>query len=160
MAINYRLIEPKDNEALSRVIKTSLEKLDLALDGTVYTDEATDFMFDGYQKEGSVYFIAEEDGKLLGGSGIAAIPNQEDNHCELQRMFLNEDARGKGIGQALMKKCIAFAKDFGYELVYLETFGDMHSARKLYERSGFKYVEESMGNTGHFSCNIYMTLNL
>ncbi len=160
MAINYRLIEPKDNEALSRVIKTSLEKLDLALDGTVYTDEATDFMFDGYQKEGSVYFIAEEDGKLLGGSGIAAIPNQEDNNCELQRMFLNEDARGKGIGQALMKKCIDFAKDFGYELVYLETFGDMHSARKLYERSGFKYVEESIGNTGHFSCNIYMTLNL
>ena len=160
MSITYRLIEQKDDAALSKVIKTSLEELDYAIDGTVYTDEATDRMSTCYQDEGSIYFIAEENGVLLGGSGIAPIPNQKENYCELQRMFLTAEARGKGIGKTLMEKCIAFAKEAGYSLVYIETFEHMPQARKLYERSGFKYVENSIGDTGHFSCNIYMTLSL
>lgn len=158
MAVRYRLIQESDNSALSKVIKTSLEQMGLALDGTVYTDLATDYMFGCYQDEGSIYFIAEQDGVLLGGSGIAPIPHQKGNYCELQRMFLTEEARGKGIGAALMEKCLDFAKEHGYEMVYIETFENMHAARKLYERSGFEYSEERLGDTGHFSCNVFMNL--
>ncbi|MFT4603201.1 MAG: putative acetyltransferase [Arenicella sp.] len=160
MEITYRLIKESDNAGLSKVIKETLEALDLALDGTVYTDKATDFMFNAYQELGSIYLIAEQDGQILGGSGIAPIPNQVKNYCELQRMFLNEEARGKGIGQALMLMCLEFAKKYGYELVYLETFASMDAARKLYERSGFEYIPESLGDTGHFSCDSFMTLTL
>ena len=158
MDITYRLIEEKDNSALSNVIKRSLEELNLALDGTVYTDKATDHMYDGYQSDGSIYFIAEQDGVLLGGSGIAPIPDQTANYCELQRMFLTSSSRGQGIGQALMDKCVAFAREAGYEMIYIETFENMHDARKLYERSGFKYSDQRLGNTGHFSCDVFMNL--
>lgn len=156
MEVTYRLIEEKDNAALSNVIKRSLEELDLALDGTVYTDEATDYMFDGYQSEGSIYFIAEQNGQVLGGSGIAPIPDQKENYCELQRMFLTSSARGLGIGQTLMNKCLDFAREAGYKMVYIETFENMYDARKLYERSGFKYSDQRLGNTGHFSCDVFM----
>jgi putative acetyltransferase len=160
VSIKYRLIEQKDDAALAKVIKTALEELDCAKEGTVYTDEATDHMSTCYQDEGSIYFIAEEDGVLIGGSGIAPIPNQKENYCELQRMFLSSKARGKGIGKALMDKCLSFAKDSGYDLVYLETFTGMPQAKRLYERSGFEYVNYGLGDTGHFSCDLKMVLLL
>lgn len=160
MDYRLRLIKPTDDPILSSIIKSSLEDLDCALEGTVYTDEATDHMSDGYQVEGTIYYIAESDGRVIGGSGIAPIPNQDNNYCELQRMFLTKEARGLGIGKALMDKCIAFAKDYGYSLVYIETFETMHAAQKLYKRSGFEYIDHGLGDTGHFSCDIKMTLEL
>jgi putative acetyltransferase len=161
--MNYqiRLITQEDNKALSDVIKRTLEEIGCAMDGTVYTDEATDHMYDGYQDDRSVYYIAEsEEGEVLGGSGIAPIPNQENNYCELQRMFLSTNARGLGIGTALMSKCIDFAKEAKYDLIYLETFDEMHDARKLYQRSGFEYVDYALGDTGHFSCEVKMIMPL
>ena len=160
MTYNIRLIQEKDNAALSKVIKTSLEELGYAIPGTVYTDQATDYMFSCYQTPSSRYFIAEIDGKLVGGSGIAAIPNQKENYCELQRMFLTKESRGLGIGKALMEKCISFAKEAGYTLIYIETFKGMAEARRLYEKSGFKYIDGPLGETGHFSCDIHMSLAL
>lgn len=155
-----RKIEKRDNAALSKIIKKSLEDLGYAIPGTVYTDEATDHLFDGFQTEDSVYYVVEADGVLLGGSGIGKIPNQSENYCELMRMFLSKDARGLGIGAALMKFCIDFAKQQAFDLIYLETFEHMPAARKLYERSGFKYVDYTLGDTGHFSCDVKMVLPL
>lgn len=160
MEFHIRKIEQKDNAALARIIRTSLEDLGYAIPGTVYTDEATNHLYDGFQSEKSVYYVAESKGVLLGGSGIGPIPNQNENYCELMRMFLSKDARGLGIGSALMKKCIDFAKEQQFDLVYIETFEHMPAARKLYERTGFKYVDYSLGDTGHFSCDVKMVLPL
>ena len=160
MEFTLRLIEKKDNAALSKIIKSSLEDLGYAIEGTVYTDAATGTMFQNYQADKTVYYIAEYQGKVLGGSGIAPIPNQEKNYCELQRMFLTKDARGLGIGKALMERCIEFAQNAHFELIYIETFEHMPAARKLYERSGFQYIDGPLGDTGHFSCDIHMSLLL
>ena len=51
MKYSIRTIEPQDNKALSRIIKTSLEDLGYAIPGTVYTDEATNHLYDGFQSE-------------------------------------------------------------------------------------------------------------
>ena len=59
-----------------------------------------------------------------------------------------------------MELCLSFAKECDYDLVYIETFENMPQARKLYERTGFKYVDFSLGDTGHFSCDVKMILNL
>ena len=150
-----RPIEKKDNAALANVIRTSLEELNYALDGTVYTDPNTDRMYECYQTEKTAYWIAEFNGKVIGGSGIGEVKGDEAV-CELQRMFLTAETRGKGIGQALMSKCIGFARTAGYKRIYLETFPNLHAARKLYERSGFEYIDHPMGDTGHFSCDVYM----
>ena len=69
-------------------------------------------------------------------------------------------ARGKGIGAALMQKCLDFAKQAGYELVYIETFENMYEAIKLYERSAFGYIDGPLGQTGHVSCDRVMLKKL
>jgi putative acetyltransferase len=158
--ITIREIEPKDNQALANVIRTVLTQQGNDVDGTVFTDEATDKMYDGYQTEKSVYYIVEIDGEVMGGCGVAQLSGESENVCELQRLFLLKEARGKGIGQTLMTKCISFAKSKGYELMYLETFPNMIEALNLYKKNGFKLIDSPMGNTGHFYCTTRMTLNL
>jgi len=149
-------MKESDNAALAEVIKTCLEEQGNNKAGTIYADPLLYKMFSGYQTSDSVYYIAVENGELLGGSGIARIPNQDKNQCELQRMFLSKKARGKGIGASLMKKCLDFAKEANYDLVYIETFANMHEAIKLYERSGFEYINGAIGDTGHFSCDKFL----
>lgn len=160
MSLAYRLITESDNEALAQVIRRALEEQGNNKQGTIYTDPLLLNMSSGYQTKNSIYYVVLENNKLIGGCGIAPIPNQKNNYCELQRMFINKEARGKGIGAELMRLCLDFAKKAGYDLVYIETFDNMHEAIKLYERSGFNYIDSAMGNTGHFSCDVYMTKSL
>lgn len=156
MTYEIRKIVPQDNGPLAAVIKKALEDQGNNKPGTIYYDPLLYDMYSGYQTSDSVYYVVIENGELQGGCGIARIPNQPNNYCELQRMFLKKEARGKGIGSALMERCLNFAKQAGYDLVYIETFGNMTEAIKLYERSGFVYHDQAMGDTGHFSCNVYM----
>ena len=160
MTYIVRTIEESDNAALADVIKKALEEQGNHKPGTIYHDPQLYQMSRGYQTHDSVYYVVIENNELLGGCGIARIPDQPENYCELQRMFLKKEARGKGIGTALMQKCLTFAKETGYELVYIETFANMHEAIKLYKRSGFEFIDHSMGNTGHFSCDRFLVKKL
>ncbi len=159
MSLIYRIIEKKDNEALSKVIKSTLEEQGNNVDGTVYTDDATDRMSTCYKSPKSTYYVAEEDGILLGGSGISMVDGHPET-AELQRMFLSTKGRGRGIGSELMKLCLDFAKGAGYKQIYLETFDNMKPAIKLYEKTGFKPINQRMGDTGHFYCSKLMLLEL
>ncbi len=51
-------------------------------------------------------------------------------------------------------------KEFGFEQCYLETLPYMEGARKLYRKVGFKDLEAPMGDTGHYSCNLWMLKDL
>ncbi|MBL7898905.1 MAG: GNAT family N-acetyltransferase [Crocinitomicaceae bacterium] len=170
MALVYRTIVPSDDPALAEVIKKSLEEQGNNKPGTIYADPQLYKMSSGYTTADSIYYVVYDGEELLGGCGIARITclscppdrqaNQKENYCELQRMFLKKEARGKGIGAELMRLCVDFAKKAGYNLVYIETFCNMTEAIKLYERSGFEYIDGPLGNTGHFSCDKFLVKRL
>lgn len=145
---------------MANIIRRSLEEFDIDLQGTVYVDPYLDDMYSHFTVPHKVYFIASEDGRVLGGSGIAPLDDINMEICELQRMFVHKEARGKGIGQLLMDKCLLAAKEMGFKQCYLETFADMHKAIALYERNDFKYLDAPMGNTGHFACKTWMLKDL
>lgn len=159
MKTQIRLIQKKDNKALANVIRTVLEEQGNNVDGTVYTDSATDNMFDGYQSLETIYYVVLIDGVLVGGCGIGIL-DIENSICELQRLFLLKTARGYGIGQRLMDLCIEFARDLKCKGVYLETFPNMIEALGLYSKNGFKLINEPLGETGHFYCTTRMLLEL
>jgi len=155
-----RKIQSKDNKELAQVIRTVLTEQGNNVDGTVFTDSATDKMFSGYQTENSNYYVAVKDGKVIGGCGVAQLKGENDLCCELQRLFLLKEVRGIGIGYELMSLCLKFAKEKKYQLMYLETFPNMIEAIGLYEKVGFKLINHAMGNTGHFYCTTRMILDL
>jgi putative acetyltransferase len=156
----FRTLLPKDNEGLAQIIRSSIEELKLPLEGTAHSDPTTDNLFSLFQQPGSGYLVLELEGKLMGGCGIfpsSGLPNQ---HAELVRFFLHADARGKGYGKLLMQACEKMALELGYTHLYLESFPDMEAAIHLYEKFGYQRLSQSLGNTGHFSCNVWMLKQL
>ncbi|MEZ5016201.1 MAG: GNAT family N-acetyltransferase [Flavipsychrobacter sp.] len=153
-------IQPEHNQSLYNIIRNSLLEFDIDLNGTVYVDPYLDNMHGHFNVPHKVYYVAVEDGKVLGGSGIAPLDDTNTEVCELQRMFLTKEARGKGVGKQLMETCLKEAKKRGFKQCYLETFEEMQQAIKLYERTGFRHIDHAMGNTGHFACQTRMVIDL
>lgn len=159
--ITIRTIEEKDNAAIAAVIRKTLEEFSANHPGTVYYDASTDMLFQLFQQTPrSVYFIAEKDGQVLGGGGIFPSPGLPDDTCELVKMYLLPQVRGVGLGKKIIQQCIAFAKENGYQSIYLETMPELKQALKTYEKFGFEYIDHPMGATGHYGCELWMLGNV
>jgi len=87
--------------------------------------------------EGRLY-LAYIDDEL---AGCIAMRKLTDGICEMKRLFLRENARGHGIGVALIEKVIADARAIGYERMRLDTYpAKMGKAVGLYETHGFHEI--------------------
>ncbi|MFY0603345.1 MAG: N-acetyltransferase [Flavobacteriaceae bacterium] len=155
-----REIKPTDNDQIASVIRSVFVEFGVPKVGTAYEDKALDNMFNTYLKDTSVYFVIEYHGKIIGGGGIAQLDNFEGKTCELQKMYFLPEARGRGLGAKMIEKCLLNAKELGFEQCYLETMPYMNAAKKLYQRNGFNFIDGPMGNTGHYSCNVWMIKKL
>jgi putative acetyltransferase len=139
----------------------TLVEFGAARPGTVYYDATTNILFQVFtQTPRSIYFVAECDGKLVGGGDIFPSPGLSEGTCELVKMYLLPEARGIGLGKKLIQKCIDFAEEAGYTTIYLETMPELKQAMKTYEKFGFEYLDGPMGNTGHDGCEMWMLRNL
>lgn len=163
MSINsytIREIQFNDNQNLAKVIREILIEFGVPKVGTAYEDIALDKMYETYNSNKSCYFVITNGQKILGGAGIMQLQNSEENICELQKMYFSTEARGKNLGSKMMEICLLKAREFGYEKCYLETLPYMEDARKLYKKVGFKSLNSPMGDTGHYSCTMWMLKNL
>ena len=159
---NYilREIEKKDNHQIATVIRDVLIEFGAPKVGTAYEDKALDDMFEAYNKPSSGYYVIELDGKIIGGAGFAQLESYDGNICEFQKMYFLPEARGLGLGSKMITDCLLQAKAFGFEQCYLETMPYMESAKALYTKNGFKILDKPVGNTGHYSCNVWMLKDL
>ncbi|WP_405382439.1 GNAT family N-acetyltransferase [Maribacter sp. LLG6340-A2] len=155
-----REIKKEDNAKVAKVVRQVLIDLGVPKVGTAYEDPSLDQMYQHYDRPKATYFVVEEKGAILGCAGIAQLDNYEGNVCELQKMYFLESARGKGIGHKMISVCLERAKAYGFESCYLETMPYMEAAQKLYKKMGFKYIDARMGDTGHYSCPVFMLKNL
>lgn len=155
-----RSIEEKDNLVLATIVRNALSEFGANKPGTVFFDPTTDALYQLFRAEGSFYFVAEENGIVLGGGGIYPTEGLPEKTCELVKMYLHKDARGKGLGRLLIQHCLDWAKQNAYEQVYLETMPELRQALKVYELFGFHYLDGPMGNSGHFGCDRWMLKKL
>ena len=158
--IHIRTIIPSDNPAIASVIRNTLTEFGAAKPGTAYYDTATDDMYSSFQAPGSRYHVGLIDGHIAGGGGIYPSAGLPQGVCELVKMYLAPEARGKGLGRQLIQQSLSFARDYGYEQVYIETMPELQKAMAIYEKFGFHYLDAPMGNTGHYGCSIWMLSKL
>lgn len=158
--LKIRPIEKKDNGRIASIIRSILDDFGVPKVGTAYADKALNDMYATYNNERSCYYVVEDDGILLGGAGIAQLENYNGPVCELQKMYFLPEARGRGVGSEMMRLCLNKAREFGYQQCYIETMPYMIAAQKLYERSGFVYIDGPIGDTGHYACQTHMLKKL
>jgi carbonic anhydrase len=96
---------------------------------------------------------AKPDGRLLLAgyddelAGCVALRKLSESTCEMKRLFLRENFRGKGIGRLLIETIIKHAKEIGYERMLLDTLPPkMNDAIALYQRMGFKEIASYYDN--------------
>ena len=155
-----RKIVSSDNSRMAEIIRVSLSEFNAAKPGTVYFDETTDALSELFKQRRSSYFIIEIDHEIAGGAGFFPTKGLDDATCELVKMYISKKFRGKGYGQTLLEKCISEAKKTGYENMYLESLPELKNAIAMYEKNGFKYINHSLGNSGHNGCDIWMIKKL
>jgi ribosomal protein S18 acetylase RimI-like enzyme len=71
--------------------------------------------------------------------GLKALSEVDDPDAATVRMLgVATEARGRGMGEALMRECIDRARQSGPKRVRLDTRTSMTTAQRLYERLGFR----------------------
>lgn len=159
-SIVIREIELQDNTQLEQVIRACFHEFNIPLEGTAYSDPETPRMFESYQNSNDVYYVIESNGEILGGGGVKPLKNFENEICEIQKMYVSPKVRGKGYGRKLFEKCLEAAKKLGYKQSYLESASQLKAAIHIYESYGFKHLDSELGNTGHYSCGVWMIKDL
>ena len=160
MDIEIRTIQPTDNKALAIIVRNTLAEFGANRPGTVFFDPSTDSLFEVFQTPRSIYYVAVDKDKLVGGAGIFPSNGLPEGVCELVKMYLVPEARGIGLGKTLIDKSLSYAREAGYRRVYLETMPELKQALKVYEKFGFRYLEGPMGNSGHTGCSLWMLKTL
>lgn len=159
MEYTIREIRPRDNPGVERVIRTCLTEFGGNREGTAWCDPDLGRFSEVYTGPGRKYWVAlDETGAVVGGAGIGPLAGAE-GVCELQKMYCLPAARGTGTAHRLMELCLEYARGI-YQTCYLETFGNMHAARKFYAKHGFTRLDAPMGGTGHFSCDVWLAKGL
>jgi GNAT superfamily N-acetyltransferase len=82
--------------------------------------------------------------RVEGGIAIDGIKATTDG-AHLRWFILSPEAQSRGIGNRLMQEATSFCKKKNYRRVYLWTFEGLHAARHLYEKFGFKLVQQFEG---------------
>lgn len=148
-----RLLQPADNAAIERVIRDCLIEFGGNREGLAWEDESLGHLSDYYQLPKRAYWVVEQEGRIVGGCGIAEFADQK-GVCELQKMYLLEEARGTGIAEQLLYTCLTFAKGH-YDQCYLETLQNMHAANRFYAKHGFTALDTPLAGSEHFACDAW-----
>ncbi|NUT22447.1 MAG: GNAT family N-acetyltransferase [Hamadaea sp.] len=83
-------------------------------------------------------WIAEVDGRR---AGCVFCVRKDEQTAQLRILLVDPIARGRGVGQRLVRRCIEFARSAGYTRMMLWTNDPLVAARKIYLAEGFALVE-------------------
>lgn len=138
---NYTLVSARntDSKEIKDVIYSILNEYGLKED-----EDKTDSDLNNIQKsytDNNGFF-----GKILLNNtivGTIGLFKLDDVTCELRKMYLLKEHRGKGLGKILMDTIIQKAKEKNYKKIELETASVLQEAIGLYKKYGFREIEKS-----------------
>ena len=92
-----------------------------------------------YNMGNNKLWVAIENGEIIGTTGLIEV---SDNHALLKKIYVKESHRGQGIAQQLLDQCLEYAKQIGYDYVFLETYHRLERAKAFYAKNGFKPYDD------------------
>ena len=145
--MRFREITPADDTALAELIRENLRARQLDIPGTVYYDENLYHLSDFYLADPArrfYYILADEADGVLGGIGLAEFPLRA-GCAELQKLYLADRVKGRGLGYDLIARIEEKARVLGYREMYLETHDNLSAAIHLYQKCAYHEIERPAG---------------
>jgi putative acetyltransferase len=104
-----------------------------------------------YFDNGGTFLVVTDEERVVGSGAIRRLDN---DICELKRMWLLKEYRGRGLGMKMAQMLLDFARSAGYKKVRLDLLNPQKQtqALKLYQQLGF-YVIARYNDT---SCTVFM----
>jgi len=90
-----------------------------------------------------MFVVGYEDAVAVCCGGIKRLP---DGTCEIKKMYVAEQARGRGVARALLIELERCAYELGYAIVRLDTGPRQPRAQRMYERAGYRPIENFNAN--------------
>jgi len=87
------------------------------------------------QPDTTLFVARDEQGAAL---GMGALRRHAGGIGEVKRMYVKDEARGSGVGWAILARIEQLARDEGFTRVVLETGSNFDAARRVYERGAFE----------------------
>jgi molybdate transport system substrate-binding protein len=124
-----------DAEAIRAIVRGVLDEYRLAPDPAGIDRDLDDPLAAYAGRGGMLDAVVDARGCVIGCCGIYPL---DEGACELRKMYLVRQARGKGLGKRLLDRALAFARGRGFERVELETASVLDRAMTLYAAAGFR----------------------
>lgn len=142
-----------DLETLKKLFEEYTSSLGIDLSFQNYEEEMHNLPGKYALPHGRLYIIY--DGLAAGCVGLRSLNRL---HCEMKRLYVRPNFRGKGFGKILAEKVISEAKTEGYTKMYLDTLLSLDTAVKMYKKLGFRetepYYNNPYPNVAYFSMEL------
>lgn len=110
---------------------------------TKVAGEMAEFL-DRFDPGRDLFKLAKVNNEIVGS---ITIDGKNPDSAHLRWFFVGDGLRGLGVGSRLLSTALAFVRSQEFSSVYLTTIDGLDAARHLYEKSGFKLVQEDTGDT-------------
>ena len=146
--MKIRKINIDDLEALRNLsiqtFKETFEEVNTEEDMQKYLDEnlSIEKLKTELENVNSEFYFAENNGEILGYLKLnfkdAQTEKLEENHFEIERIYVSKTFLGQKIGQILFDKAIEIGREKNLEYVWLGVWEENHRAIRFYEKNGFE----------------------
>jgi len=136
MALNFEIVRPENTrvvESARRLFVEYADSLNFSLCFQGFDSEIAQLPGEYVPPLGGL-LLAHYDGAL---AGCVALRKIDDEICEMKRLYLRPEFRGKGIGRKMAIEVIKMAQEIGYAKMRLDTAPAMKEAIALYHSLGF-----------------------
>jgi GNAT superfamily N-acetyltransferase len=153
-----RLANPQDQPQIIALVQTVYQEFNFGWDPEGYHKDL--YSIAHHFQPPNAFWVAEEINQIVGCIGLEVFPtlpgepNQlttyEDQiriataDCELVRLYVSSNQRGKKIGLKLCQTCIAYAQSQNCQAMEIWSDKVLHQAHKLYQSLGAKIVGERL----------------
>jgi putative acetyltransferase len=139
-----RIATNRDIPSIKNVVFLSLKEFGLNPDVKGKDKDLNDIEKSYLADNGFFGVVVNTETKLVVGCfGLFPVSRQI---CELRKMYLVKELRGKGLGKFILDTAIQIAKDKHYKKIILETISALKTAIFLYKRYGFKEMKPKETN--------------
>lgn len=146
----------EDGQSVFRLIEEVLAEYGLSPDPEGTDADLKDIEAAYFTPGGGFFILMDEHVQMAGMVGIYPLG---DGLCELRKMYLDKNYRGKRLGIYLMEFALAEARRLGFKIMTLETASVLKEAIGLYTSYGFQPVAEKRCRLPA-RCDLKFTLEL